>query len=156
MSKAPYLITGEAQIKITAESLGLTFILAESDEANVILDSKRSIEYPVLVYMAPTKKRNKQVAPNAVQRRLSVFCFILYKMPQATLDAKTEDARVYTLQAEYKADQLIKNLNNADITDDDGIESWETNETYAEFDANLHGVTLAFEWPITDLLSCGG
>lgn len=149
------LTTTEAALKSVVENnLGLLFISATIQEGNLQLDGVKDDQWPVVVLISPAKEKNKQNAPTTVNRTSEVFGFVLFKIKQDTIDAKTPTIKEATTSARYIVDKIVKNLNALQITDGDGIQEWETNETFSDFDAYLHGVQFSFQWKIVDILNC--
>lgn len=149
------LTTAEQALKsVVEDTLGLLFISATIQEGNLQLDAVKDDQWPVVVYISPVKEKNRQNAPTTVNRTSEVFGFVLYKIKQDTTDEKTPTIKEVATSAKYIVDKLVKNLNGLQITDGDGIQEWETNETFSDFDALLHGVQFSFSWKIVDALKC--
>jgi hypothetical protein len=89
-----------------------------------------------------------------VERTVSLTIFILFRVAQSTVDKAKVDLAPTVQNARYLADRLVKKLSKSEITQGEGVQNWSTNETYAEFDSNLHGIILEFDWKIIDTLPC--
>jgi hypothetical protein len=149
-----YLTTYQTVIKREAEALGMSHMLVDIYEANLDADSVKDFNFPLCIHMLPSKERNSQISPMTVERTVSLTIFILFRVAQSTVDKAKVDLAPTVQNARYLADRLVKKLSKSEITQGEGVQNWSTNETYAEFDSNLHGIILEFDWKIIDTLPC--
>lgn len=155
-----YLTTAETKMKEIVQGLNMTFLAMTVQEANLELDKlKENDPWPVFIYVKPVKQKNTQTAPNTVQRKTPVFGFLMGRVMQSTNDRPAQTLVDVIQNCRYMVDKVVKQLNAASITatdseGKDGIKDWSTTEAYDEFDANVHGVTFEFDWPVIDLLAC--
>lgn len=143
-------------LETVVESLGMTFIHANLKEANLKVDA--DVKYPVYVHVSPTKIKNKQDAPFLIRRKIDVFGMILTRVDQPTNDYDTMKVEDAVNQCRLLGDKLAQKLQKSSVADFETIgkedQEWETNATYDEFDAALHGCTFNYTWPVINCECC--
>lgn len=145
-----------AVLETTVRSLGMDFVHASLKEANLKLD--KDITFPVYVHISPTKIKNKQTAPFLTQKKIDLFGMILTRIPQDTNDFDTMKVESVVNDMRSLGDRLAEKLQKSSVADFETIgkedQEWETNATYDEFDAALHGCTFVYTWPTINCTCC--
>lgn len=140
-------------LKEVVEKLGMTYMYADLNDANLGIDKVESVDYPVFVYIAPSKKQSSVDSNNNIKRKVTISCLILDKPKEQISSGFTYPEVQSTIRGtEVMADRLIHALNQHSTTDHetDGIEEFDYTDTYSEFDISLFGVFLNFLWPVNE------
>ena len=139
--------------EVTA-TLGMSFKAVDLYEANLDADSVEGLDFPLCLYILPQTQRNTQSSPNSIERTVSCMLFILYRIGQDTADKEKASLADTVQMANHMADRLVSHLSKHSVSINEGVKDWRVDEVYAEFDANLHGVKVEFDWKILDGKPC--
>lgn len=126
------------------------YILANLREANYGLDNIVEINKPVFVHLTNKSNDNEVEVTGNIKRIVTVIGLMLIPVEQSTSDMSSEEANKYINQMRMLSENLIWNLNTLPITHKDTINKFKNDEEfYGQFDSNLYGVSLVFNWPIS-------
>lgn len=135
----------------TKLAIPTTFMEATWNEANQKFDGLKEADFPVFLYLTQGKNRNKFNEAGLIKRRLKITGFLLNKIDQAAIESlSSEDLNSLKNQMRQLAENLMYwiNLSPLSISEDGGVNEWDSDSVMEQGDANLYGQAVVFDWSI--------
>lgn len=126
------------------------FMFANLFEANINLDNIRNSTIPVALFISREHNTFRLMENSAkINRTVSIMLHILDRIEQPTFESKTEEANDVQFKCQEIAHTIIKQCMISPFSNNfssDPITRWSIVDTFSEFDENLYGVVLTFDW----------
>lgn len=124
------------------------FVEANLAEANFGLDQLLPTDFPCLVYITSKGSDNEIVEAGEIHRRAQVNALLLNSVPSATSDISSGEVNDYIYQMYQLSQNLMYWINKSTLSVNGGVDKWKSDSLFEQFDAQLFGQGLTFEWRI--------
>lgn len=146
-------------LQSVCDALDINLVFADMNEANLLMDQLKDINFPALVVM-PYKEEDS-VEPFTFLKSIEIpfEAHLITKIEDSQVDLAKVNAQAVAVEPMLiRARQFMKSLNATAIIKRDnangGIGLVEYTPTYSQFDANLFGVSINTTIPILPLNLC--
>lgn len=127
-------------------AIPVTFIHANLFEANFGLDQLSDVKFPVLVHVATTKNVVELNEAHDNMRTAKIVLLLLNKVDLDTIDYKSYDLNDALNQMRNLGENLIYQINRSPLSVNGGVDKFESDNVYQQFDAHLFGQAMTFDW----------
>lgn len=139
------------ELKAICESrlaIPVTLVHANLFEANFGLDQLTGIEFPVLVHVATTRSVVEINEAHDHMRTAKIVLLLLDKVDLDTADYKSYDLNDSLNRMRNLGENLIYQINRSALSVNGGVDKYESDNVYQQFDAHLFGQAMSFDWMI--------
>jgi len=137
--------------RICASDLAMptSFIEASNlKEANLLIESN-NLTFPVLVYLSNKGNKNDIEESNEHTRKAQVQLLLLNQATGSTSDYRAADVNDLMYQMYQLGQNLQYWINKSTLSVAGGVDRWENNNLFDQFDAALFGHRIEMEWIIS-------
>jgi hypothetical protein len=148
-------VVAELQRICSILQLPASFLLANLFEQNVTLDSFKSEQYPVVVYL--TEGENEEGTDKNsynITRKVPLSLLLLDRYDAPTSDYTSIEVEPTINRMRRLAENLYYEMNKSPLSiGDGGIVKFKTVKLYGKNDAHLYGVTFDGDWTVNTGIS---
>lgn len=143
------------ELQTVVESLGMKFVFANINEANLGLDQIERELFPVfLLITSESERTTTTVTESGLLIKTDPMIAMILQMND-DVDVSSSDVDDLIYSCHQLADRVIAKINKLDITDpNQNVVEYDVSKLYATFDHHLCGIGMTFNWSTKSTVRC--